>query len=323
MFESMIKSTVKITTKAGGRESYGSGIVMSRHHILTALHIIPTYERDSINDNNEIIAMTHDGHVLKCKVKNQVEDSDLAVLESKQQISAPRLKPVSDIPKIGTDCVWCGYPILIGERSRRIRFGWGRISSLPYGPRKNMFEIDGNFSPAHSGSPIVNTTTGELIGLISLSAGDPRLHFKDYERYIRSLKFIVRFLDLPSRLLESYEESLRKMNISYLPPVPSDSHRLMREEIPKEILNTLKEVGVRLREMSHFNISYVFDEDRADRRPTIDTVSIVGFQSMLEGVVELILMITNSIEEAVDKTFQMGIGVASGGEPMLALVTEY
>jgi hypothetical protein len=281
---------------------------------------------ESLDDIREIQLTSSSGEMVKASVEESIEDMDLVVMKTERALE-PRLHGISEkIPPIGRDCFWCGYPMLIGEGSpRRVRYGWGKISSLPYGSNTGIFEVDGNFSPAHSGSPIVDATSNLIIGVVSRSVGDPRNHFRKYRRYIEALRFIAPHLNLPSQLLESIKNTVNPRQQYQL---PGDSMEFMVEGevspestgITKSIIDTLKEVGMDVREYSYHNLRAMHDPEAPK---SIPASKIIGFDSMMQGVINLILMITDSVESAINETYQMGIGIASGGEALFDLCNSY
>lgn len=197
------------------------------------------------------------------------------------------------------------------------------MSSNPSGADSSVFYVDGNFSPAQSGSPILNINSGNVIGVVSRSAGDPRFKFVKIEKYTKTLNFLTERTNVLSDLFTSVERLHRELKIDW--NIPSDYFHFLKEgqlshhkgEISEEILETLREIGVELREMSHYNIHYVFGNPTPDEKPTIDTVAIVGFDKIMRGIISIISEIVSTIEEVVDDTYQMGVGLARGGKPII------
>ena len=187
----------------------GTGFVFTNEHILSALHVLIDRENESVDDIEEIQVTSNSGRIMLGTVEKLLKDEDLVVVKTEL---ASYLRPLTisgEIPEVGTNCFWCGYPMLIGERSsRRVRYGWGRVSSEPNESKPGIFEIDGNFSPGHSGAPVMDELTKSIIGVVSRSVGDPREHFSRYGKYVEALNFIAPHLNLPSQLLEFLENTM-------------------------------------------------------------------------------------------------------------------
>ncbi len=323
MYDSLSNSicSISVKTKDNDYSRYGTGFLFTDSYILSALHVLIDRENESIDDITEIVLTSNSGVMDTGTVEVIREVEDLVVLKTNLVSKLQPVEVSGDIPDIGTKCLWLGYPRLIGERStRRVRYGWGKVSSKPPETNSGIFEIDGNFSPGHSGAPVFNEKTDSVIGVVSRSVGDPREHFKRFRRYVEALEFIAPLLKLPSELLKSIREMMGPRRID----LPDDAFSFTVEgEVPKDadgitmsVIRTLEEVGVDVRKYSYFNLRALDDETQPK---SVKALDIYGFDSLMRGAINLILQISNSVESAVNDTYQMGIGIASGGKPLIDL----
>lgn len=146
---------------------------------------------------------------LTAAVKECDSLADIALLRLESEISD--IIPFtfsSSPPPPGTKCIWGGFLTLIGEfATRRLRYARGMISSESYGSDKTcFFEVDGMFSPGHSGSPILESHSGNLVGLVTSSAGTLYDHFHNARTYTKALRTLTSNLEILFEVFRTLED---------------------------------------------------------------------------------------------------------------------
>jgi V8-like Glu-specific endopeptidase len=262
----------------------GSSFWISDEYLITAAHVVEAVPDD------EIKIQTYNNESLKVEViesdpnTDQVAGTDLAVIKARQTPQNHESLTVhSKLPSIGTDVLWTGYASLFGEAEiDRQRFGWGKVASQPYGEKtQSFFEVDGLFNPSHSGGPVVNEKTGNVVGVVSASAGG----FDELES---------KWAERVNRLTELFNLQQQSGNAHFYSLTYKD---------PGEAFN-----GKRVLE----NLGLDVEMDSSGN----DVTLIYSPQEipMQAGFVQA--EISKLLFDTAQNTFQMGVGIASGGEAL-------
>ncbi|MHA1864803.1 MAG: S1 family peptidase [Candidatus Thorarchaeota archaeon] len=176
-----------INESTNKHDRVGTSFAISDTTFLTATHLL-----GSIEEKFSVKLVPLKGRDIPVEIERMDSTSDLTLLKTDNEnteIIPIDAEVASIIPEPGSMCIWGGFSKLIGETSsRRVRFGKGMVCSLPYGRKsKSVFDIDGNFNPGHSGSPILDYNSGKLVGVVSRSAGEPVEVFKEALLYSSAL----------------------------------------------------------------------------------------------------------------------------------------
>lgn len=274
-----------------GGEQLGSSFWVNNGVLLTAAHVTDVAQQDSVN------LQTIHGAKIEAKIVYQdvnTEDnpgSDIAVLETDEMPEEATTIPInSDIPSIGTEVVWSGYARLIGEfKIDRQRFGWGRVASEQYGESNStFFEVDGLFNPSHSGGPVVDTQSGEVVGVVSASAGGFERLEEEWEERIGMLQELF---------------SLQQQSSGML-------FRTYTYEVPEKALHD-KAVFERL----GLSVETETNND-GDMQLKINTEEIPVATSQIQAELSKLLL------DTAQATFQMGVGIASGGDALEGILNQ-
>jgi len=148
------RSVVTIKTNFG----HGSGFLISDDgYILTNNHVVSSAEA--------IQAVFDNGFTLDAKVVRKNEERDVAILK----ISGSGFKPLNLMTtasnaQTGTEVIAIGTPedVDLGQTVTK-----GIVSGYRKLEEKNYIQTDVAINPGNSGGPLINTTTGEVIGIIS------------------------------------------------------------------------------------------------------------------------------------------------------------
>lgn len=175
------KNTFRIY-QIGGREVFGSAFAISEKTLLTAYHVVDNKGKDL--PEGLVCMKEPDGQNCTGRVVASDSEADIARIDLEESLNLSDPLSLSEHrPMVGSSCIWGGFPRLVGESSPRLRYALGMVSSDIYEIRGGLFvEIDGNFSPGHSGSAILDVDSGEVIGVVSRSAGDLQNQLRKLER---------------------------------------------------------------------------------------------------------------------------------------------
>ncbi|HMK26151.1 MAG TPA: trypsin-like peptidase domain-containing protein [Chitinophagaceae bacterium] len=149
-----IGSVVTIKTDFG----IGSGFIISENgYILTNNHVINSAEKIEVVFDN--------GFSFEAKLVRSNEDADVALLK----ISGSGFKPLTlngtdDLSSTGTEVIAIGTPenIKLGQTVTK-----GIISGKREFDEKVYLQTDVAINSGNSGGPLINTTTGEVIGIVA------------------------------------------------------------------------------------------------------------------------------------------------------------
>jgi len=274
-----------------GGDQLGSSFWVEEGVLLTAAHVTEVAQRGSVK------VRTIHGAEIEAEVVYQdgnTEDSpgsDIAVLETDEMPDEGATLPINpDIPSIGTEVVWSGYARLIGEsKIDRQRFGWGRVASEQYGEgNSTFFEVDGLFNPSHSGGPVVDTQSGEVVGVVSASAGGFERLEEEWEERIGMLQELFSLQQGSSGML----------------------FRTYTYEEPEKALHD-KAIFERL----GLSVEMETNND-GDMQLQINTEEIPVAASQVQAELAKLLL------DTAQATFQMGVGIASGGEALDGILNQ-
>jgi len=275
------------TCRVNAARGQGSAFWVAKNHLLTAAHVVIG------SKSGNLTVRTHSDTVLQADVLYQDQStrenpgSDMAVLTTPKHPEECQTLPVSStVPEIGAKVTWSGYARLVGEEPLdRQRFGWGRIASEPY-PNGDgtFFEVDGLFNPSHSGGPVVNEETGQVVGIVAQSAGS----FED--------------------LYEQWEEKVETLNGLF---------KLSRKFQGGMVRSmTYDDPGVAVHDMEIYDrlgVEYEQEiDDDGNYVITLDPDQIPIRAGQIQGEISELLLNT------AQKTFQMGVGIASGGDELIS-----
>lgn len=318
----------------------GTAFAVSANTLLTAFHVVEV--RENHEKGRKVYLSNSKGDRIEGKVKKGSKEADLAVIEIDSDFDVSNPFDRSDNPPdVGTKCIWGGFPKLIGEYSiRQIRFARGMVCSEIYPVQEGLFfKVDGIFNPGHSGSAIINIETGELIGVASRSAGELGEHFSKASYTIQAIRTIQSSWQLFEDTRQSVDKTLQalekaipvidegfkevfrclsyvspghwsglKVNIPWFPFGSTNWSKHIETFLPTEVIRILKEKGI---EVSKWD-----SDDGPTQMIHLRAESDVAWKALIQ----LILEWTDSMKEAVHDSFQMGIGIATCGEPLRRLL---
>ena len=264
-------------------QQLGSSFWVDENRFLTAAHVTEAADQGSIS------IKTFDGESIEAQVVyqdlNHDDDpgSDLALLETNAKPERYDILGINtEIPPIGTDVTWSGYARLIGEpQIERQRFGWGKIASEGYGgDSSSFFEVDGLFNPSHSGGPVVRTESGEVVGVVSASAGGFEKLEEQWTYQVSKLQELFR--------LHQHSPEMLFSTITYEDP-----------ELAIEAQRTFTELGLDIESDT---------DEQGNIMLRINTEQIPIAAGQVQAELGKLLL------DTAQATFQMGVGIASGGD---------
>lgn len=285
-----IMETEEIIRKAtcrvdSGGKQLGSSFWVGENTLLTAAHVTEAAQQDSI------VVRTVEGELLDAQVTHQElntdnnSGSDVALLETNEMPNTYETLSINtSIPSIGTEVVWSGYARLFGEpKIDRQRFGWGHVASEEYGKDSSrFFEVDGLFNPSHSGGPVVVSETSQVVGLVSASAGGFEELEQAWTNRIGMLQELFNLQQGPSGML----------------------FRTFTYEEPENAIQdkaTFEQLGL--------SVDTDTDND-GNMQLKINTEEIPIAAGQIQAELGKLLL------DTAQATFQMGVGIATGGEAL-------
>lgn len=172
-FQHLPAATIQVRCGDSSSPSTGSGFHLhSEEYVVTNAHVIepalnrsaPIFVRTDTGDEAEATVRTH-------SPPSRAGGHDYAVLEVQGELGDNRiaLHPQTIGVERGDEVVFAGYPHGIGDLLVHHAYVSGRGQA--------GFYIDGAVNGGNSGGPIVDTDTGEAVGLVT------------YKRYVEPDKF--------------------------------------------------------------------------------------------------------------------------------------
>lgn len=270
----------------GDGDQLGTAFRIDEEAFLTADHVVEGAEDATLT------LWFAKGVSVKARIAARRPGSDIAVLAPEGDIPqrASEVRGPAEPPSIRDEVAWCGFARLIGEEKMdRRRFGWGRVASTTYTVGGGVFfEVDGGFNPGHSGGPIVDSDSGELLGVVSATAGG----FDQLAKIWRGRTQKIRTLQQLSARLNQGGGFMTRW----------------KHDLPEE----------GLRQAEAFRGLGLDPQVESNEDGTIQ-VSLQRSQipvAIADALGDLALLQMGTIE----KTFQMGVGIATTGEPLEELI---
>ena len=205
--------SVEIESMSGNPEELGSAFALSKDTLLTAYHVIEDEETKS--PIPKVVVRNDDDFEVTGTITRHDIVSDLAIIQCDEELTkVESYKFDSKIPKVGSSCIWGGYPKIYGEEETlRKRFAQGIISSCVYPQSSKQFmEVDGIVSYGHSGSAVFNCDNGKILGVMIGSAGDFRNHMNKSLTFIKALRVLVEKWDIFEEIVRNMEELNKQKN---------------------------------------------------------------------------------------------------------------
>ena len=157
-----IKSVYMIVNKTSG--SKGSGFLLQNGFIITNKHVIGS------NLNDDIIAISSNGHQYTISKKIIDADRDLAAIKTDIPISGGLLIDPVDNIELGTTVSTWGYPLYWNGPNPLLSVGY--IAGYKLAPRINngknvkAFVINGALNNGNSGGPLIRFNDDKIIGVV-------------------------------------------------------------------------------------------------------------------------------------------------------------
>lgn len=305
----------------------GTAFAISDSTFLTANHVVnpeggkkPKHTVKLSKPNSGIVP--YEGTIESIDIQ-----SDLAriVTTSSIQAKAP-FDVVEPAPEIAQMCIWGGFPKLVGEPSPRLRFAQGMVSSEVYDSQgREFFELDGMFNSGHSGSAVINSETGNLIGVVIKSAGSLDKEFdkaisifkvieaiqSEWQIFEQTRKEMEDMWNSLNKYIKTINSQLEKISMSFgplgMPLMPSTIPSISvspfpwyHSEIVAEVKGKLPDNTVKI--LKEMNIDVHVSES--------DTVIYASTDDAFTALFQLVLQWTKLMKGAIEESYQMGIGIA-------------
>lgn len=137
----------------------GTGVILDKHRILTANHILKW--------GTEVVITYHNGFALLGEVLERDEVLDLAIVKVEKQPKGVRAIAVNtQEPEVGSTVFLMGHPM-----GHSFSFGRGYVMAIEQGHFTALIEFAGPIAPGYSGSGLFNEK-GEVIGIALQRLGD-------------------------------------------------------------------------------------------------------------------------------------------------------
>ena len=156
---------VRIETQMCEGEGVGTGFLLAPDLVLTVEHVV---------DGAVTVQMTPEGQdPVTGVVIGQDPERDIALLRTSQPVEG-HVFTLADAPaRIGDSVAALGYPLgLPFTVTRGDVSGTGRDVPINGMVRRELIQTDTAINPGNSGGPMIDTDTGEVLGLVDLGNGE-------------------------------------------------------------------------------------------------------------------------------------------------------
>lgn len=266
-------------------EESGSGFLVARDQVITAAHVVDA-------GGLPFIQARFEGESKKyaCQVRRVDQEADLALLVLKEPVERSPLSVDANVPDVGSDVMWAGYPQLLGEGSvHRLRLGWGRVASRGYSEGSGcFFEVDGLMNPGHSGGPVVLESTGAVVGAVKASAGSIAPLLAVWQQRAKAVE-----------VLSQLANQMAQGGGFFTTWSPSDP----------------REAAAIYAELTALGLPVDPPKPQADGTHHVS----LNASLILPAVSRQLARLAQSLVQTADQSFQMGLGIASGGAALSSL----
>lgn len=333
-----IEKNVFRITEVGEKKTYGSAFAVAEDALVSSYHVVDP-EGDG-NPAGPVVAFDVSGHRYEGTIVEINKNADLSriLFESELRVERP-FDSLEDPPPIGTMCLWGGFPLFIGEHSPRLRFAQGMVSSQTYECQDGvLFEIDGMFSPGHSGSPVVSTSSGELVGVVMSSAGQLIEILREAKITMSAMAVIQSSWQEYTEMAEALETIVEEYNgiiteiddrISTLCSLLPEDCRPDWGEIETPILHYPDYLSIRLPEAIPETVESKLEERNivfSEHETNLLGMKVYHIflrgrkEAAMKAIVDFMMEWTKLMGDALDQSFQMGMGIASCDGPLRDLI---
>ncbi len=180
----LAKSVVRINVSVRDKEGNGTGLVFNEDgEILTCAHVV---KPDGL-EADYIKAYDSQGNYLGLPETVRLDElHDVAVLRIKELKGKCEWVNYDEV-KIPSDCYTLGFPLGL----RHLTFVKGSVSAkganlvkeLPF----NIIEIEGRVNRGNSGGPVIDASSGKVIGLVTMKYIPFLTSIDELRKFVRSL----------------------------------------------------------------------------------------------------------------------------------------
>ncbi len=155
---------IRIETQKCEGEGVGTGILLAPDLVLTVEHVV---------DGAVTVQMTPEGQEpVTGVVIGEDPERDVALLKLAEPVEGHVFELADDEARIGANVAALGYPLgLPFTVTRGSVSGTHRDVPIDGMVRRELIQTDAAINPGNSGGPLLDTDTGEVIGLVDLGSG--------------------------------------------------------------------------------------------------------------------------------------------------------
>ena len=291
----------------------GTGFAISATKFVTAYHNLNELDNGAHINLVHPSMNTHTGRIV-----DYSETADLAVIEIDSGINNFNPFTINENPpSLGSFCIWGGYANLVGETSsRRVRFGHGMTCSKPYGTDEvTFFEIDGIFNTGYSVSTVLNTETNQVVGVVSRSAGDVLEYLQVTRTYMDALQILSKDMKFLEDIVKSIDQLVSAAGTFAISP-SADWSTSVDGNLPERIKRIFEEYDVGMTILQ--KLDWLPDDGDAVQTRIMSSVPV-----LLRTIIGIILRLLKTNQSAIDESFQMGVGVVTGGQQMIDFIQRH
>ncbi len=164
LVEDVRSGVVRIETQKCEGEGVGTGILLAPDLVLTVEHVV---------DGAVTVHMTPEGQdPVTGVVIGEDPERDVALLRLAEPVDGHVFELADDEARIGADVAALGYPLgMPFTVTRGSVSGTHRNVPIDGMLRRELIQTDAAINPGNSGGPLVDTDTGDVIGLVDLGSG--------------------------------------------------------------------------------------------------------------------------------------------------------
>ena len=154
---------VRVEAETCDGDRFGTGVLVNPQFVATVEHVVAGASKLTLKRNGEMLATA--------RVVGSDPDRDLALLQTSEEIAGHNFKFAVQEPRLGEDVAVLGFPLgLPLTVTKGSVSGLSRTIPIDGVERRQLIQTDAAVNQGNSGGPLLSTESGNLVGLVDLTA---------------------------------------------------------------------------------------------------------------------------------------------------------